>query len=138
MVSVIFWQSLGTVCAYSDPNTVPSLPSAQPATTCPETFEFQTTSNLKCFCLQQLIRHGSPLASLVFKKLEYFLVKLEGFAIVNVATLPKCSRSLSFEHAVLLTPLANTFSIDRKSFSCLVKAGFIVVMPFHHGYLELY
>ena len=58
--------------------------------------------------------------------------------MVNAVTLPKCSRSLSFEHAVLLTPLANTLSINRKSFSCLVKAGFIVVMPFHHRQLELY
>ena len=55
----------------------------------------------------------------------------------KAATLSKCSRSLSFEHTVLLIPLANTLAIDRELFSCLVEAGFVIVVPFYHGDFKL-
>ena len=38
---------------------------------------------------------------------------------------------------LLLTPLTNTLAIDRKSFSCLVEAGFIIAVPFYHGHFKL-
>ena len=44
---------------------------------------------------------------------------------------------LSFQFAVVLTPLINTLAIDGKFFSSSVDAGFIRALLLHHGDLEL-
>jgi len=43
---------------------------------------------------------------------------------------------LSFQYAVVLTPLANTLAIDGKFLSCSVDTGFILAFPLHHEDLD--
>ena len=54
-----------------------------------------------------------------------------------MAAFSKHSAGLSFQCAIPLIPLANMLMIDGDFFSCSVDAGFILVLPLHHGELEL-
>ena len=49
----------------------------------------------------------------------------------------KHSAGLSFQCAIALTPLADTFAIVGEFLSWSVDAGFILALPLHHGDLEL-
>ena len=48
----------------------------------------------------------------------------------------KHSLGFSFQCAIALTPFANALAIDGEFLSCSADAGFILVLPLHHGDLE--
>ena len=54
-----------------------------------------------------------------------------------MAVFSKHSTGLSFQCAIALIPLADTFAIVGEFLSWSVDAGFILALPLHHGDLEL-
>ena len=48
----------------------------------------------------------------------------------------KHSAGLSFQCTIALTPLADTLEIVGEFLSCSVDAGFVLVLPLHHGDLD--
>ena len=54
-----------------------------------------------------------------------------------MAAFSKHSAGLSFQCAIALTPLADTFAIVGEFLNWSVDVGFVLALPFHHGDPEL-